>query len=251
MSSMPMRRCGPRRQTIERGSSTRSALWAQGISGDAPIVLLRIEHIEDLAIARQLLQAHEYWQLKQLAVDLVILNERAASYVQDLQVALETAVRTRRSHPQLRADSAKGSVFVLRTDTVSPETRAVLSSVARVVFVGARGTLADQLERRTELIQCSCRSETRYAERGHAHRRRETSRARVLQRHGRIRRGRTRVRNHARRWADNAGALDQCDCQSAFRLSGGGRRRRLHLVSQQSRESADAMVERSGHRSAR
>ena len=140
----------PSSATIERGSSTRSALWAQGISGDAPIVLLRIEHIEDLAIARQLLQAHEYWQLKQLAVDLVILNERAASYVQDLQVALETAVRTRRSHPQLLADSAKGSVFVLRTDTVSPETRAVLSSVARVVFVGARGTLADQLERRTD-----------------------------------------------------------------------------------------------------
>ncbi|RPH54578.1 MAG: glycosyl transferase, partial [Lysobacterales bacterium] len=84
------------------------------------------------------------------AVDLVILNERAASYVQDLQVALETAVRTRRSHPQLLADSAKGSLFVLRTDTVSPETRALLSSVARVVFVGARGTLADQIERRTD-----------------------------------------------------------------------------------------------------
>ena len=241
----------PSSATIERGSSTRSALWAQGISGDAPIVLLRIEHIEDLAIARQLLQAHEYWQLKQLAVDLVILNERAASYVQDLQVALETAVRTRRSHPQLLADSAKGSVFVLRTDTVSPETRAVLSSVARVVFVGARGTLADQLERRTDSFSVPAGARRATPSEDTRARRHETSRGRVLQRNGRIRRGRTRVRNHARRCADNAGALDQCDCQSAFRLSGGGRRRRLHLVSQQSRESADAMVERSGHRSAR
>jgi cyclic beta-1,2-glucan synthetase len=140
----------PSSEIIARGNVSRSALWAQGISGDLPIVLLRISDIEDIAIARHLLQAHEYWRLKQLAVDFVILNERATSYIQDLQIALEAAVRTSHSHPQLASDSTKGSVFVLRTDTISPETRAVLSSVARVVFVGARGTLADQIERRAE-----------------------------------------------------------------------------------------------------
>lgn len=138
----------PSSAAIQRGGCTRPALWAHGISGDLPIVLLKIEHIEDMGIARQLLQAHEYWRLKQLAVDLVILNERAASYVQDLQVALEGMVRTRQSQPQLHVDNTKGAVFVLRTDLVSAETRATLSSVARAVFVGARGTLADQLHRR-------------------------------------------------------------------------------------------------------
>jgi cyclic beta-1,2-glucan synthetase len=138
----------PSSAAIQRGGCTRPSLWAHGISGDVPIVLLRIEHLEDMAIVRQLLQAHEYWRLKQLAVDLVILNERAASYVQDLQIALEGMVRTRQSQPQLHIDSTKGSVFVLRTDLVSAETRATLSSVARAVFIGARGTLADQLQRR-------------------------------------------------------------------------------------------------------
>ncbi|WP_129646082.1 GH36-type glycosyl hydrolase domain-containing protein [Peristeroidobacter agariperforans] len=138
----------PSSTAIQRGACTRPALWAHGISGDVPIVLLRIEHMEDMAIARQLLQAHEYWRLKQLAVDLVILNERAASYVQDLQIALEGMVRTRQSQPQLHVDSTKGSIFVLRTDLVSAETRATLSSVARAVFIGARGALADQLHRR-------------------------------------------------------------------------------------------------------
>lgn len=138
----------PSSAAIQRGGCTRPALWTHGISGDVPIVLLRIEHLEDMAIARQLLQAHEYWRLKQLAVDLVILNERAASYVQDLQIALEGMVRTRQSQPQLHVDSTKGSVFVLRTDLVSAETRATLSSVARAVFIGAQGTLADQLHRR-------------------------------------------------------------------------------------------------------
>jgi len=140
----------PSSAAIQRGGCSRPALWAHGISGDVPIVLLRIEHVEDMAIARQLLQAHEYWRLKQLAVDLVILNERAASYVQDLQIALEGMVRTRQSQPQLHVDSTKGSVFVLRTDLVSAETRATLSSVARAVFIGARGALADQLHRRAD-----------------------------------------------------------------------------------------------------
>ena len=140
----------PSSAAIRRGSGTQSALWVHGISGDLPIVLLRIEHIEDIGLANQLLQAHEYWRLKQLAVDLVILNEHAASYVEDLQNALETSLRTRRSHPQSGAGIALGSVFVLRMSRVGPDMRAMLSSAARIVFVGAHGTLADQLDRRVE-----------------------------------------------------------------------------------------------------
>ena len=76
----------PSSDVIRQGSGPQSGLWSQGISGDLPIVLLRIAEIETLHVARQVLQAHEYWRMKQLAVDLVILNERKSSYVQDLQV---------------------------------------------------------------------------------------------------------------------------------------------------------------------
>ena len=66
----------PAADVIERDSRKSSTLWGQGISGDLPIVLVRIEEDDDLELVRQLLRAHEYWRLKQLAVDLVILNER-------------------------------------------------------------------------------------------------------------------------------------------------------------------------------
>ncbi|HSD74205.1 MAG TPA: protein ndvB, partial [Steroidobacteraceae bacterium] len=137
----------PSSESIRRGAGPPVALWSQGISGDLPIVLLRIGDVEDIAIARQLLQAHEYWRMKQLAVDLVILNERAASYMQDLQNALETLVRTSQSRAVAAADGARGSVFTLRTDLISAETRALLSSAARIVLVAQRGPLADQLDR--------------------------------------------------------------------------------------------------------
>ena len=137
----------PSSETIRRGGGGQPGLWPMGISGDLPIVLLRIADIENLDIARQLLQAHEYWRMKQLAVDLVILNERASSYVQDLQIALETAVRTSRPAPPVGEERRGGRVFVLRADLLAAETRSLLAAVARVVLVGQRGSLADQLDR--------------------------------------------------------------------------------------------------------
>ena len=122
-------------------------MWAQGISGDVPIVLVRIDEVEDSGIVRELLRAREYWRLKGLAVDLVILNERGASYVQDLQIALETLVRTSRSRTHLGAEGERGGIFVLRSDLISAETRALLLAVARVVLLSRRGGLADQLNR--------------------------------------------------------------------------------------------------------
>jgi len=138
----------PSSDTIRRGGGGQPGLWSVGISGDLPIVLLRIAETESLAIERQLLRAHEYWRMKQLAVDLVILNERASSYVQDLQIALENLVRTSQSRVHAAGEEgARGRVFVVRADLISAETRALLVSVARVVLVGTRGRLADQLER--------------------------------------------------------------------------------------------------------
>ncbi len=130
--------------TIRRGLTTPPALWSQGISGDVPIVLVRIDEIEDSGIVREMLRAHEYWRLKGLVVDLVILNERGASYVQDLQVALETLVRTSRSTARL--GGGVGSIFVLRTDLISAETRALLLAIARVVLRSRQGSLAEQLD---------------------------------------------------------------------------------------------------------
>ncbi len=83
----------------ERGAP---GLWARGISGDLPIVVVRIDGPDDIDLVRTLLRAHEYWRLKLLTVDLVIVNEQGVSYAQGLQEALETLVRTSQSAPGAR-----------------------------------------------------------------------------------------------------------------------------------------------------
>ncbi len=128
-------------------TAVQTALWAQGISGDLPMVLVRIDDIADIGLARQLILAHEYFRLKRLAVDVVILNERASSYIQDLQEALMTSARASQSRTQVLEHGGPGRVFVLRGDLVSDDTRNALLGAARAVLIGRRGGLAEQLKR--------------------------------------------------------------------------------------------------------
>jgi cyclic beta-1,2-glucan glucanotransferase len=140
----------PSSAVLRRSERGQSTLWAHGISGDLPIVFVRIDEGEDVEVVRQLLRAHEYWRMKQLAVDLVILNERSTSYVQDLQVSLETAVRQSQSRRRPEGEGARGNVFVLRADLVSLEVRHLLQTAARAVLRCHSGSLAEQMRRAEE-----------------------------------------------------------------------------------------------------
>ena len=137
----------PPADVLARPTGGVDALWAHGISGDLPIVLVQIDEPEDVDIVRQLLRAHEYWRMKRLAVDLVILNERAPSYVQDLQSLLETLIRTSQSWGPQEGDAPLGNVYIVRADRVTPAQRDVLLVVARAVLSSRRGTLAEQMTR--------------------------------------------------------------------------------------------------------
>jgi len=140
----------PAPETLKRGGGAASLLWPHGISGDVPIVLVRVDDTGDLDIVRQLLLAHEYWRMKQLSVDLVILNERPPSYAQDFQVSLEGLVRVHGSRPKPPGVGLQGAIFILRADQVSVEVRNLLQTAARAVLVAHRGTLAEQVKRLPE-----------------------------------------------------------------------------------------------------
>jgi cyclic beta-1,2-glucan synthetase len=103
----------------------------------------------DLDLIRRLLLAHEYWKIKRLSVDLVILNEQATTYAQEFQASLEALVSANRAPPAAAAPG-KGAIFVLRADLISREVRYLLLSAARVVLAGHRGGLSEQLSRAPE-----------------------------------------------------------------------------------------------------
>jgi cyclic beta-1,2-glucan synthetase len=122
----------------------QSALWRHGISGDNLIVLVRISEAEDLALAREILAAHNYWRLKGLNVDIVILNEHEASYFEDLQQQLLNLVRSSDDRNMI---DKPGGVFLRKGAAITREDLILLQAAARCVLIGTRGSLTSQLDR--------------------------------------------------------------------------------------------------------
>jgi cyclic beta-1,2-glucan synthetase len=123
----------------------QSGLWGYSISGDLPIVLLQIEDPANINLVRQLVQAHAYWKLKGLAVDLVIWNEDRAGYRQLLQ---EQIIGLIAAGIEANIIDRPGGIFVRSADQISNEDRILFQTVARAIISDARGALAEQINRR-------------------------------------------------------------------------------------------------------
>ena len=130
-------------ELLKHNTLNATALWRYSISGDLPIVLVRVEAQEDREVVRQLLRAHAYWHGKGLAVDLVILNESAAAHAQDLQTSLEELASGSQT-----AGPGHGGIFMLRADSLSAPERQLLQCAARAILFGLKqGSLEQQVER--------------------------------------------------------------------------------------------------------
>ncbi|MBT2746494.1 MULTISPECIES: glucoamylase family protein [unclassified Lysobacter] len=124
----------------------QSGLWGHSISGDFPIVLLQIAESANIELVRQMVQAHAYWRLKGLNVDLVIWNEEQSGYRQQLQEQILGLVS---AGPEGSVLDRPGGIFVRPIQQMSQEDRILLQSVARVIISDRRGTLAAQVSRHT------------------------------------------------------------------------------------------------------
>ena len=136
--------------TVQAGLGPQSALWPLSISGDFPIFTVRINDDVDMNIAREALKAQEYLRARGVTADLVIVNERAASYAQDMQHALDAMCENLR----LRGtpDGARQHIFAVRRDIMEPQTWSALLSASRAVFHARNGTLSDQISRAGSLF---------------------------------------------------------------------------------------------------
>ena len=137
----------PASDQLARTNVDISTLWSLGISGDLPIILAVIDNEEDVETIRQLLRAHEYWRTKQLSADLVIINEKPPSYNQDFQGSLEALVHGSQLRLSPDLGNTRGRIFLVRGDLITSQTRAQLQIAARVLIIGRRGTLSDQIAR--------------------------------------------------------------------------------------------------------
>ena len=112
-------------------------LWPMGISGDLPIILVRIVQAGDPEFIRELLSGLIYLRGRGLTLDIVFLDESPTSYRDELKQLVNDTMRT---------GFPTGHVWTFKADQMAHEERTLLLATARVILSDAQGKIAEQLD---------------------------------------------------------------------------------------------------------
>ena len=117
-------------------------LWPFAISGDYPILLVRLKSENGLELLNELVKAHTYWRRRGLKIDLVILNRQETSYEQDFNGRIFRLLGRNNSESWL---NKRGGIFILQEDQMNASNRTLIVTAARVMLEEDRGSLETQL----------------------------------------------------------------------------------------------------------
>ncbi|MEO8343338.1 MAG: glycosyl hydrolase family 65 protein, partial [Gallionella sp.] len=149
-----LRRAAP--SVIARNQLGQSGLWRFAVSGDLPIVLIRIGDVNRIDLVKQILQAHAYWRTKGLIAELVIVNEDFSGYRAVLQDQIMGLIN---ASSAAQIIDKPGGVFVRRAEELSEDERVLFQTVARLVLTDTAETWVEQVERRVSAERVSDRFE--------------------------------------------------------------------------------------------
>ncbi len=118
-------------QTLLSNRKKQADLWAYGISGDFPLIIFRINETNQLKQVKLLLKAHSFWRKRGIESELLIINEHAPGYIDEVQEAIQVAIE---SSFEREVFNKRGGVFIYRADKIQAEALILLLSVAHVVW---------------------------------------------------------------------------------------------------------------------
>jgi cyclic beta-1,2-glucan synthetase len=120
-----------------------SLVGRSGVPGEEPFILARVAEPAELPLIRQILVAQNFLRLRGLEVHLVVTIEDQSSEAGNLSEEILSLARD----AGLLAPPNRPGVQVIQRDQLSEEMVLALEASARIVFEGARGFLASQLDR--------------------------------------------------------------------------------------------------------
>jgi len=134
-------------KTLGHNRRGQSGLWGYALSGDLPIVLLSITSNENMLMVTSLIQAHTYWRLKGLSVDLVILSNDQGGYQQELHNEIMSRVAAGAESSMM---DKPGGIFVRKAEHMTWEDRTLLMSVASILVDDRHGSLLEQVNQKLQ-----------------------------------------------------------------------------------------------------
>jgi cyclic beta-1,2-glucan synthetase len=134
-------------ETLSADRPSQAGLWGHGISGDQPILLVRVGESAGLSLVGLLVTGHRYWRKKGSRIDLVILDKMSSGYAQPLRDDLHQVVQ------QAGGDEwvgRPGGIFLLSASQLSVLDHTLIECSARVIVDTDAGSLPEQLARLRE-----------------------------------------------------------------------------------------------------
>ncbi|MBN2260079.1 MAG: glycosyl transferase [Clostridiales bacterium] len=118
-------------EIIRKNNLNQCELWKYGISGDVPIILISIKTLEHKEALWTLIKGKEYWKLKGLPVNLVILNNEEISYYKNLEEEITDMISKKFGY---HSEPKSIGVFVLNNFQISDSDRNLLYASANVII---------------------------------------------------------------------------------------------------------------------
>ena len=124
-----------------------NSLWKYGISGDLPIVLVKIKNLNSVDNVREIIESYMFYRVKNIYIDLVILDEEKEIYNRLVQKAVEDIVMDKQI---IYLRNVKSGIFILNKNLMEPDDLQVLELKSKIILISENGGISDFLKTKSE-----------------------------------------------------------------------------------------------------
>ena len=136
-------RLNPKKKVKKVQKIQINSLWKYGISGDNPIILVKIKSIEDIYVIEEVINAFEYYRAKKIFLDLIILNQETNVYERYVKDSINEAISNKQLEYLINANNG---IFILNKDTILKEDLDVIEFKAKIIIDAKNGGLETHIK---------------------------------------------------------------------------------------------------------
>ena len=121
----------------------QSDLWKYGISGDCPIILVKIKDVNDGYIIKEVLKAYEYFRTKNIITELVIIDEEKYSYENYVKEEIEGNIL---NNHMSYLKNIRGGIFILSKEEIDKKDIELLEFVSSIIINSNKSGLENNIK---------------------------------------------------------------------------------------------------------
>ena len=130
-------------EKLPKDKYKQSELWKYGISGDLPIILVKIKDSNDAHVVKEVLKAYEFFRTKNLETELIILDEEKHSYENYVREDVENIIQ----NSQIAyLKNIRAGIFELSKNEISKDDLNLLNFIATIIIDANKGGIKNALK---------------------------------------------------------------------------------------------------------